>query len=436
MEPRFSVLIPARDRPDTLRHTLATVMAQDGDDYEVVVADNCGGPEIRRIVEQFGSPRLRHSRSDEVLPMAANWGRGLALCGGEYVTVLGDDDAFLPSSLAALRKLIAATQAELITWRAHVYWWPDTIVHWNRNRLYVNLGGGASLVRSRSMLEQFYRGALGFELVPHIYTSFFHRRLINEARRRHGGLFVPADTAPDVASGIAGLHLTERFAVSGRPLSIRGNSARSNGTAQWARSLGARQREIYFREERVGLQGFVHRSLVPSPNLGILIASAKLKCKEAYFPADDALAVDLPGLVRELIANLNHDPDAYDDNLHDARALADKLGMRLDAGEIPARQPRAPKASWGPIANQDGEIDCICVNCDLAGVSDIAGAARLVESMMPPLDRFLESAGRQPGEGEQQTSYGTWRASPADAPPQRPSMLRALLSILLGKPPR
>jgi glycosyltransferase involved in cell wall biosynthesis len=434
MATRFSVLIPARDRPDTLRHTLATVLAQDGDDYEIVVADNCSGPEVGRIVEQFASPRLRHSRSGEVLPMAANWERGLALCGGDYVTVLGDDDAFVPSTLPAMRKLIAATQAELIAWRAHVYWWPDTIVPWNRNRLYVNLGGGASLVKSRSTLEQFYRGSLGFELVPTIYRSFFHRRLVDEARRRYGGLFVPADAAPDVSSGILGLHLTQQFAVSGRPLSVRGNSRHSNGTAQWARSLGARQREIFFREERVGLQGFVHRSLVPSPNLGIVIASAKLKCKELYFPDDDALQVDLPGLVRELIVNLNHDPDAYDENLHDARALADKLGMRLEAGEIPAKLARAQRAAWGPMPNQDGEIDRICVNCDLAGVNDIAGASRLVEALMPALDTFLESSTHAPGAAGQPTAYGAWQEA-AVAPAQRPSMLRGLLSSLLGKPP-
>jgi glycosyltransferase involved in cell wall biosynthesis len=436
MDTRFSVLIPARDRPETLRHTLATVLAQDGDDYEVVVADNCSGPAVRRVIEEFASPRLRHSRSEEILPMAANWERGLALCGGEYVTVVGDDDALVPSALAALRKLVATTPAELITWRAHVYWWPDTIVPWNRNRLYVNLGGSARLVKSRSSLEAFYRGSLGFELVPTIYTSFFHRRLIDEARRRHGGFFVPIDAAPDVSSGILGMHLAERFAVSGRPLSIRGNSGRSNGTAQWARSLGTAQREIFFREERVGLQGYIHRDLVPSPGLPFIIASAKLKCKEAYFPSDAAIAVDLPGFVRELIANLNHDPDAYEENLHDALALADKLGMRLAPEEIPSKQPRGPAPAWGPIANPDGEIDRICVNGDLAGVSDIAAAARLVESMMPPLATFLENAFAAPAASEQQTGYGAWRAAPAAAASARPSMLSALLASLLGKPPQ
>lgn len=421
MQPSFSILIPARNRPDTLRHTLATVMEQPGDDYEVVVADNAGSPEVAQVVAQFASPKLRHSRSDEVLPMAANWERGLALCGGDYVTVVGDDDALVPSALVAMRRLVAATQADLITWRAHVYWWPDTIVPWNRNRLYLNLGGGAKLAKSRSVLEQFYRGALGFEVVPTIYTSFFRRSLIDEARRRHGGFFVPTDTAPDVASGILGLYLTERYAMSGRPLCIRGNSLRSNGTAQWARSLGAAQREIYFREERVGLQGFIHQDLVPSPNLSIIIASAKMKCRDRYFPNDAALQVDLPGLVRELVDNLNREPDAYDDNLRDARALAEKIGMPLDPASIPAPDRRAPSSSWGPIPNEDGQVDRLCVNGDLAGVQDISAAARLSEALMPPIDTFLASDSTAP------------RKEP-EKEPQRPAK-RSLLSSLFGKPP-
>src|SRR5436309_1169212 len=131
--PRFSILIPTRERPATLRHTLASVLAQPGEDYEIIVADNACGPDTRDVVESFASPRLRHSRSEEVLPMALNWERGLDLCSGEYVTVLGDDDAFLPSTLGMARRILDATQAEILSWETHVYWWPDAIVPWNRN---------------------------------------------------------------------------------------------------------------------------------------------------------------------------------------------------------------------------------------------------------------------------------------------------------------
>jgi len=387
--PRFSVLVPTRARPATLRHTLATIASQPGDDYEIVVADNCGGPDTRGIVDELASQSIRYTRSDEILPMTENWERGLALCSGDYITVLGDDDAFVPSTLEMARKVIAVSNPELISWSPHTYWWPDTIVPWARNLLIVDLRDGAVELGSRQVLEQFYAGALSFGDIPMIYCAFFHRGIIEEALRRYDGFFVPRDTAPDISSGILGLHVTQSYVRSNRPLSIRGNSGKSNGTAQWARSLGAEQREIYFREERIGLQGMIHRSLVPSPNLHVIIASAKLKCRELYFPTDDALTVDLEAVLRSMIAGLNFEPEAYEDNLRDAKALAAKLDVRLDPATIPGRQPIERRLLWGPVVNQDRSVQHLNVNCDLAGVRDIACAARLIESLLPPVERFL-----------------------------------------------
>src|SRR5476649_943362 len=100
MDLRFSILVPTRQRPDTLPATLATLVEQPGDDYEIVVADNFGDEEVARVIAaaQQANPRVKHVRTDRVLPMAQNWERGLAACTGEYVSVLGDDDGFLPTT--------------------------------------------------------------------------------------------------------------------------------------------------------------------------------------------------------------------------------------------------------------------------------------------------------------------------------------------------
>lgn len=437
--PLFSVLVPTRERPDTLRHTLATVASQGREDYEIVVADNCGSPETRRVVEELGSPLVRYTRSDEVLPMAANWERGLALCSGDYVTVLGDDDAFLPSTLVLAEKLIEATDPELVAWRPQTYWWPNTIAYWNRDRLYLSFGNTATLVDSRPALERFYDGSIGFGMLPTVYNAFFHRRIIEEARRRYGGFFVPADVPPDVSSGILGLHLTRRFAFSDRALTLRGNSAKSNGTAQWMRSLGSEQREVYFREERVGVKDMIHPSLVPSPNLLILIASTKLKCRERYFPDDATLAVDLHALVSSMLANLNHDPAAYDDNLRDAHDLAAKIGMAIEPKSIPPKAFGEKPSGWGPMVDQHGHIEGLSVNCDLAGAFDVAAAARLVEALSPPAESFLMGAAQDAGEATADVSYEPTQVAAQPVAPGNSSRLpflgRLLSDIFRRRPP-
>jgi len=381
--PRFSILVPTRDRPETLGYTLDSVLSQPGDDFEVVVADNAGGPDTMKLIEARKCAKLKHVRSEQILPMAENWERALDVSTGEYVTVLGDDDALVPTGLQIARRIVDHMRPEILSWRTHTYWWPNTIVPWNRNHLVLMIGDQVTEVSSRSVLEQFYDGVIPFSALPMIYNAFFHRDLIDEARLRHDALFVPRDTAPDVASAILGLHMTERYVQCARPLSIRGNSGKSTGTAQWARSLGAQQRDVYLRDERLRLRELIHPSLVASPNLQIIVASVKLKCRDLLFPGDTRLAVDLQKLLRSLIENVNYEPEAYEENVADIRMFAEMIGAPPDTLNIPPRQIPDRREQWGPHLVPGDPV--LIVNCQIAGIADIAGAARLVEAILAPL---------------------------------------------------
>ena len=382
--PKFSILIPTRDRPDTFQHTLKTVIEQEGDDFEIVVADNCGSPRTREIVDKSGSNKIKYIRSDTILPMAENWEKGLAECKGEYVTVLGDDDGFLPSTLGIARNIINQTSARLVSWRMHTYWWPDTIVIWNRNRLQVIFGENASFMDKRDMLRRFYSGDAQFGNLPMIYNSFVHKSYIQMVTEKHGCYFA-IPHIPDVFSGVVNLATDNGTWVhANRPLTVRGNSGKSNGTAQFARSLGEKQREQYFNEEKIKLEKMIHKDLVPSPNLEIIIANCKIRCKELLFPNDKELNVNIVSVITKMINALNNEPEAYNENLSDIMQLAEKHNHVIDKQNIPKRQPAIRIPFSGPIVNNN-ETTGVVVNGDLAGISDIYSASRLADALMPPL---------------------------------------------------
>lgn len=198
--PTFSILIPTRDRPETFRHTLSTAVSQFGDDYEVVVADNCCSPATRMIVDEAAkrARRIVYLRSDEILPMGENWERGLRACSGEYVTILGDDDGLLPTTLQVARRMIQSTRTKLLTWAPHVYFWPDIITYWQSNRLIVDFGNATAWGDSRSMLRDFYSGRVEFNHLPIITGSFVHRSILERAYERFGDYLTPKLIAPDV----------------------------------------------------------------------------------------------------------------------------------------------------------------------------------------------------------------------------------------------
>ncbi|MEM0952922.1 MAG: glycosyltransferase family A protein [Pseudomonadota bacterium] len=383
--PKFSILLPTRDRPATFKYALATIAAQAGDDFEIVVADNASGPAIKEAVDRIDSCPVIYTRSDEILTMVDNWERGLAMCNGEYVTVLGDDDGLMPSCLSIARRFIEQTSQKLLNWRCHSYWWPDTIVEFQRNKLYVSYTPDISgnIVSSRDVLKAFYKNQVGFGELPMIYNSFIHRDILEETKLRWGR-FLPLPHVPDVASGILNLALTESYAVCQRPLAIRANSGKSNGTSFYARSKGKDVRENHFAEERAKLEEMLHPSLIPSPNLHVLLASVKLFCKELAFPEDPELQCDLQLVVNSMIATLNQDVPSYEENLSEARELATKYGLIISEAEIPPKaEEKTPTIRSGIADNADGKTKVLTIDGDVAGIRDVNAACMLAESIHP-----------------------------------------------------
>ncbi len=57
--PKLTVIIPTRERADTLFHTLRTVLEQEYENLEIIVSDNASIDNTRQVVSQFTDVRLR-----------------------------------------------------------------------------------------------------------------------------------------------------------------------------------------------------------------------------------------------------------------------------------------------------------------------------------------------------------------------------------------
>jgi glycosyltransferase involved in cell wall biosynthesis len=107
MRPCISVLIPTYERPDLLTETLASALAQDADDFEIVVGDD--GTSGEAVVSAFADDRVVYLQNCPRLGLAGNWNMLLDRARGEYMTLLMDDDRllpeFLPKCLAAFARM-------------------------------------------------------------------------------------------------------------------------------------------------------------------------------------------------------------------------------------------------------------------------------------------------------------------------------------------
>jgi hypothetical protein len=102
-----SVLIPAF-RPTFLGQAIASVLAQGEEDFELIVSDDSGGDEVRRVVERFRDPRIRYvvttGRTGALENMRGLW----RLAQHDLVKYLFDDDLLMPHALGDLVDVVRA----------------------------------------------------------------------------------------------------------------------------------------------------------------------------------------------------------------------------------------------------------------------------------------------------------------------------------------
>lgn len=389
MDPTFSIVIPTKDRFDTFRSTFLSVASQATEECEIVVADNASSSNLREFVESFHKCKTSYLRSSTILSMTDNWIRGVEAARGSYITVLGDDDALMPDALQVARLIIDETRTPILSWNCHTYWWPNAILEHLRNLLFISYTNSIQYANRNpvSLLASLYRGEVGYADLPMLYNSFVHRDVLSDIREKWDSFF-PVNHCPDVVSGIFNCLHSESIIHCVRPLAIRGNSGKSNGTAFYARSKGSSLRQEFMSSERLDLGSMIHPRLVPSPNVIIAVASAMLNCSDLLETKGYILPkMDIKSLVRSMVADLPRDPDSYDENLYDARALADKIGYNIDVSDVPPNPGsirHVPRSGVSAVKPDAGTMN-ITIDGDVARFKDVYSASLVAASLIPGL---------------------------------------------------
>ncbi len=96
---KVSVCIPSHNAARFLPAAIESVLAQEFDDFEVIVSDDASTDETQTVCEGYEDPRVRVVRSDGRLGQAGNWNRCVELATGPYVILLHADDELRPAYL-------------------------------------------------------------------------------------------------------------------------------------------------------------------------------------------------------------------------------------------------------------------------------------------------------------------------------------------------
>jgi glycosyltransferase involved in cell wall biosynthesis len=382
--PRFSVVIPTRERPDTLRYTLRTCLAQDFDDFEIVVGDNGHSPTARQVVDELASPRIRYFHTPRPLAMSSSWEFAFAQARGEYVFLVGDDDALLSYALRELDGLITRLRPQALRWTAASYSWPTIDLPGEAHYLRLPLGRELRTVEALPTMAAVVRFEACYTSLPTVYNAAIHRDVLARLRERTGRLF--GGRYPDVYSGFAVAYLIGDYVSLDLPLSVSGLSGASYGIANLF-NRGKSARDLDFRslndQERVPTHPWVPELSVFPP---VQVADSFLVVKEALFPDDERLSLDRRDLARRYVNGLRADDEgAWREALALIRGtFADdpesQAWFDATCGNRPFRPaPQAFRVRNPYLGPDEGFLH---LSADAFGVSDVEAAAQLCEKLL------------------------------------------------------
>ncbi len=109
-QPRVSFAIPVCNAERFLGRALDSLLAQDFDDFEIVICDNASTDGTRDIARRYAERdgRVRYIRNAENIGQIENFNRVCKLCRGDFIRWMGADDWLEPDYA---RKCVAALDA-------------------------------------------------------------------------------------------------------------------------------------------------------------------------------------------------------------------------------------------------------------------------------------------------------------------------------------
>jgi glycosyltransferase involved in cell wall biosynthesis len=293
---KFTVIIPTRERADTLQWALKTCATQDYENLEIIVSDNFSNDNTREVVEAYQDKRIRYINTGKRVSMSSNWEFALshvAIDPQRYVTFVGDDDGLVPNALLDINELIKKLDdVDAIAWRKAQYTWKSSMVY--PNTLMVPLEKGLNRLNTKSTLQKILNfdpfEGLPYEDLPCLYNAFVKMTKIEEVKKKSGKFF--NSMIPDVYSAIALSSVIDFHYLSNQPYSISGTSKHSNGTSLSAGNSSNEKQAALKSMSEVDIP--FHTDLIMCPSVPIYIV-------ESVFQVRDHLGFDLKVNLEKMI---------------------------------------------------------------------------------------------------------------------------------------
>lgn len=108
MAPTVSVCLPVFNGSQYLRESVASVLNQTFDDFELIICDDNSDDASREIIADFArqDARIKYFSNERRVGLFANYNRCLRRASGKYIKPFAQDDILFPSAIKTFRSVL------------------------------------------------------------------------------------------------------------------------------------------------------------------------------------------------------------------------------------------------------------------------------------------------------------------------------------------
>jgi glycosyl transferase family 2 len=375
MTTKFTVVIPTRERADTLFHAIKTCVAQDYDNLEILVSDCFSGDNTKDVIYSFDDPRLKYVNPGRTLSMSRHWEFALSHVHDGYLTCLGDDDGLLPHAVADICSVLNQSGSQVLSWLKVEYCWPDHAIPEYQNVLMIPLRNMLMRYDSKIALRDVTRMWLPYNRTPCIYNSVIDYALIKKIRSASGTFF--KCITPDVYSGVALLSAVNAYLYSSRPFSVNGASRHSTGTSAMVNMADRGPVNKFMSELDPALDD---SSWIVAGSLTSVLTDAFRKANINCF--DGKIKMNEKRIVRRILREIcQQDQQQYARSYSQLENMAQKTNLVSYVRKVKARFEARPKRKNQISQGLDGR-EVLTLNSSSFGVANVYDATLLAGKIL------------------------------------------------------
>jgi glycosyltransferase involved in cell wall biosynthesis len=252
---KLSIVIPTRNRYEYLIHCLVSILNNYNNEYvEIIVHDNSTDIMPNNVSAFLLSNKsIKYTKVDTWISGVENFERAIALAQGDFITMLGDDDAVGPDLLKAIAWM-SQNECDALYSPFVSFLWPDI-----ESRLYGKEFSGVLSIKSfdgkwepvdnqKEIQECLNSGGTSLKRLPRMYYGII-KKTVMEKVKATTGVYIPGPS-PDMANAVsAGLFSQKAYFVN-YPLFIAGNSIKSTaGMGAQGKHVGKLENIVFLPKE-------------------------------------------------------------------------------------------------------------------------------------------------------------------------------------------